>query len=92
MNFKTSTEEAAQIDQLVNRAAGMITGPVDKCHLATGLTACHCNGCPLDLEGLLSAEKQDILHDAAGICQNLNLKTGKLENCFWPRFAKGDRP
>lgn len=42
----------------------------------------------LDLEGLLEAKQSDLVHDIVGINQNLNRSNGKLENCFYPRYAK----
>ena len=42
----------------------------------------------LDWEGLLKAPLVDFYHDLSGIQRHLNRKTGKLENCFLPRFAK----
>jgi len=52
------------------------------------LEACHCNGCPLDLPRMATARPQDLIHDVMGINANINRDTGKLENCFVPRFAK----
>lgn len=54
------------------------------------ITACHCVGCPLDLEGLLTAKPSDLIHDVAGIIANINRETGELENSFVPRYAKSN--
>ncbi|HEY6020836.1 MAG TPA: hypothetical protein VIY48_13340 [Candidatus Paceibacterota bacterium] len=51
------------------------------------IEACHCNGTPLELERLLSARLVDFFHDVDGIRNHINRETGKLENCFMPRFA-----
>lgn len=56
------------------------------------LIACHNHGCPINftkMEAWLKNHGVDfnILHDICGINLNLNRKTGKLENCFLPRFA-----
>jgi len=56
--------------------------------LRMDLTACHLNGCPLQLDDLLGAEDSDFAHDVFGIVCNLNRKTGRLENCFVPRYAQ----
>ena len=37
---------------------------------------------------LLNAPLFDFMHDINGINQNLNRDTYKLENCFYPRYAK----
>lgn len=42
----------------------------------------------LDLEGLLKAKQSDLSHDIVGINKNLNRANGKLENYFYPRYAK----
>ena len=41
----------------------------------------------MDWEGLLKASEEDFYHDLDGIQRYLNRETGKLENCFFPRFA-----
>ena len=50
------------------------------------VTATHLNGCPLRLEELLEADAFNFVHDIIGIRNNLNRDTGKMENCFLPRF------
>ena len=52
------------------------------------ITACHCNGMPLKLEELLHADEFNFAHDVFGIRHHLNRETGKLENCFCPRYAQ----
>lgn len=44
--------------------------------------------CPLRLDDLLAADNFNFAHDVAGIKRHINRKTGKLESCFLPRFAK----
>lgn len=44
--------------------------------------------CSLKLQKLLQADSFNFLHDLTGIWQNMNRTTGKLENCFLPRFAE----
>lgn len=41
----------------------------------------------LRLDDLLHADHFNFAHDVLGIARNLNRDTGKLENCFLPRFA-----
>lgn len=49
--------------------------------------ACHSNGCPLNLQGLLEAADADFAHDVFGIRAHINRRTGQLEDCFLPRYA-----
>lgn len=51
------------------------------------IAACHCNGCALQLAELLEADRLDFAHDIFGIVKHLNRETGKLQDCFLPRFA-----
>lgn len=52
------------------------------------IDACHNNGCPLKLTDLLNADDQNFAHDVFGIRANIDRTTGKLLNCFLPRFAQ----
>lgn len=52
------------------------------------VTACHVNGCPLKLNELLAADEFNFAHDVFGIRRHINRETGKLEDCFLPRYAK----
>lgn len=60
----------------------------DALQLMMDLTATHANGCPLDLEGLANAKAFDFWHDIRGIQRHLNRDTGKLEDCFLPRYKR----
>lgn len=51
------------------------------------ITATHCNGNPLRLDDLLNADAFQFAHDIGGIRRHLNRETGKLEDCFVPRFT-----
>lgn len=91
ISFKTTKKERFVIAQIVGRAMclcaenGIKYDPVD-CRM--DLTACHANGCKLDLNKLLSFQEFDFSHDIFGIRRHLNRETGELEDCFWPRCAK----
>lgn len=52
------------------------------------ITACHMNGAPLRLNELLAADDLNFSHDVFGIRRHLNRETGKLEDCFSPRYAE----
>jgi hypothetical protein len=62
--------------------------PDDRVTLDMDLTACHCNGCPINFQKLLDAPAFDFAHDIYGIRRHINRETGQLENCFVPRCAK----
>ena len=49
------------------------------------LTACHANGCPLDLEKLLKAPEYTFWHDLGGIARLIDRSTGKVDKTFCPR-------
>ena len=51
------------------------------------LTACHRNGCPLDLRKLLEFDDASFAHDVFGIRRFLNRQTGQLGECFDPRSS-----
>jgi hypothetical protein len=52
------------------------------------LDTVHSNGCPLRLDDLLIADEGNFAHDITGISAHLNRRTGRLEDCFEPRFAR----
>lgn len=87
INFAISKAEADLISRIMLRAE------VDKCDrqdFSMDITACHCNGNPLRLADLLAADDFNFAHDINGIRRNLNRDTGKLMNCFSPRFSRRD--
>ena len=43
---------------------------------------------PLDWDRLLTADDFNFMHDLSGICRHMNRETGKLGDCFLPRFTK----
>ena len=64
---------------------------LDQMTIEMDLTACHANGNPMDFQQLLDAHQAapcDFWHDINGILRNINHETGKLENCFVPRFSR----
>lgn len=91
INWNASKEDSDTIFAIVDRALVAIknhTGrELDRTSLAMDLTATHLNGTPLRLAELLAADDYNFAHDVVGIINNVNRRTGKLENCFLPRFA-----
>ena len=51
------------------------------------ISACHSNGCRLNLIELLLADDATFAHDVFGISRHLDRRTGRLTNCFVPRLA-----
>lgn len=88
-SFEVSISDAKKLAQIVVRAASMLGDETigSKMDLSMDLTACHANGCPLDLDRLLAADKFNFIHDVVGIARHIDRSTGRLQNCFTPRFA-----
>lgn len=91
INFKASKQDAGTIEAIVLRAENLretINGQeTDRLSLTMDLTATHLNGTPLCLADLLAADDFNFAHDVFGIERHINRRTGKLQNCFLPRFA-----
>lgn len=91
VRFKVqSQQEARIIHKIAARAVNMAIGagfdyPIMDADM--DITACHCNGNPLKLDALLRADEFNFAHDVFGIRRHINRETGKLENCFSPRFS-----
>jgi hypothetical protein len=91
IKWTTIPEEAELESKIARRAVTMARQLKTEYKLMDcimDLDACHNNGCPLKLQELLNAEDVNIAHDVGGIHNNLNRKTGQLENCFLPRYSK----
>lgn len=81
--LKTTKDEGDLIDLIVERA-----NVQNSFGLLMDITACHVNACPLNLGELYAAKDYDFYHDLQGIVRHVNRKTGKLEDCFLPRYAR----
>lgn len=96
VDFDTDATEESQITDIVDRYLVLIgaTGDaLEKLHHRMNLTACHLNGCPLDLQKLLDANDFLLAHDLQGIDRFLDRDTGKLETeIFLPRCALPETP
>lgn len=89
VSFDVTREEALTIRAIVERADKLAKehdASVDKLSLSMDITACHANGCPLELERLLAADDFNFAHDVFGIMRHMNRETGRLGDCFLPRF------
>jgi hypothetical protein len=92
VRFDVSPDDAALITRIVRRAAEDYPGVFDRMDLSMDLTACHANGCPLDLAAFANGESFDFAHDVGGISQHMDRRTGQLRDCFLPRFAQRTPP
>lgn len=72
--------------KIANRAHELLGA--DRLTFVLDITYCIEGGCNLDLNGLLNADEFNFRHDIAGIHNNLDRETKKLNNYFVPRFAK----
>lgn len=93
ITFDVSREDVGRIELVVARAqliAHRVGFKRDRLGLMMDVTACHANGCPLRLAEMLEAPDLDFWHDIIGIVNHLDRETGKLTDCFVPRFAVGE--
>lgn len=91
VSFDVGPREAWLIRSIAERAvalAELIVCELDVVDVEMDLTACHANGCPLDLGRLLAAGENDLMHDVLGVRRHLDRSTGQLRDHFVPRFAR----
>lgn len=97
VKFEVSKYEDSLIEKIVNRAWTYYTSlkktnphtvvEMDKIDLTMDITACHCNGTPLELHRLLAANNSTFNHDVFGIVKHIDRSTGKIGENFVPRCA-----
>ena len=88
VEFSNNIEGAAKIADriprdIVERAGGRMALIMDLC-AADGVNG----NPPIDMEALASADEFNFIHDVVGIVRHLDRDTGKLMDCFIPRFAR----
>jgi hypothetical protein len=86
VNFKVSKADRQLIDLILLRAVNVITVE-DRVSLSMDITACHANGTPLRLQEWLVADDFNFAHDVVGITRHIDRSTGKMMDCFSPRFS-----
>lgn len=94
VKFDASREDAQAIMDIARRAVLLAAKARIDWDFQTAcmdITATHCNGMPLRLHELLSADDFNFGHDVFGIRRYLNRETGELGGCFVPRFAAPER-
>ena len=88
----TRNKETMDVEALIaRRAVAMAQGldiQYDQMAAVMDIDACHSNGNPLKLQELLEADNFNFGHDVFGIRDNIDRTTGKLGNCFVPRYSK----
>jgi len=88
VRFDCTKQESQLIAIIVKRFLKLAKLPASRSlDLNMDVTACHVNGCKLDLERLAAADDFNLAHDVAGINRHIDRSNGKLMNCFLPRFS-----
>ena len=75
------------IGKIVNRAVA-INPAYNKTTVMMDLLVLYDTGVEMRWKDFLNAPVFDFMHDINGINQHLNRRTYKLEDGFWPRYAK----
>jgi hypothetical protein len=91
ISFKVTADEAKLIGKIAARAvklAQSVGVQYEFLEADMDLSACHANGNPLRLADLLAADDANFGHDVFGIRRYIDRKTGKLTDCFSPRFSQ----
>lgn len=93
MSFATSPADFQAIGKIVDRvwstpALRRLYRSRMDAHM--DLSAVHANGNPLRFGDLLAADDFSFAHDIGGISRFLDRDTGRLTNCFSPRFSARD--
>jgi len=90
LNFQTSSEDFKYIISIVMRHEvefpDIYKGK--RLEAVMDISMTHTNGCPLKLRDLFMAKSFDFYHDVIGIRLYLDRNTGKLADCFLPRYAQ----
>ncbi len=89
---KASIKDYALARKIVKRASDELNNEkvgigLDESSLQMDIIATHVSGCKLKLKELLEADAGNFLHDICGIINHLDRTTGKLTDCFVPRYA-----
>jgi len=87
ISFTATASEFDTIGRIADRAI-KLDKRINRRHVTMDITACHANGNPLDLEELLTADDFNFTHDVFGITRYLDRTTGKLTDCFVPRYTR----
>lgn len=86
LNWDASKEEYRLAEQIAERAHRLVPDYriIDA---EMDVMAVHLNDTKLRLQDLLEASDFEFAHDVFGIQRHIDRSTGKLQDCFMPRFA-----
>ena len=91
ISWKISNSDFDLVVKIAERIESDIPNYPDKRQtIIMDLNACHSNGMPLQLAELLAADRFEFAHDILGIRRHIDRSTGKLQDCFVPRYAKSE--
>ena len=91
VNFTVNENERELIKKIVARFVEATEWEGEQLQLIMSVTACHANGCKLDLARMADCERTfDLVHDVSGIHFAISRYTGKIEGDFIPRFASSE--
>lgn len=86
MNYQLTTKDSALISTIMDNCK---IPARHRLNMELSMRVCHANGCALDLDRMVKVGlTSDVVHDVYGIDKHTCRETGKLLNCFIPRFAK----
>jgi len=84
---KATIEVEAAIARRALNAAAKLDIRYSQMDAVMDIDACHSNGNPLKLRELLEADDSNFAHDVFGIRAHIDRSTGKLNDCFIPRYS-----
>lgn len=90
INWDVTRKDAILIGEITKRGAKLafdmgIGYPASD--MSMDITAVHLNDCKLKLKELADSDETNFAHDIFGIRSHIDRKTGKLLDCFLPRFS-----
>lgn len=98
INWHVSNEDhdnAAKLGKLAAEQARTLGVEYEQRTAIMDITAAHANGNPLKLAEMVAAigteHETDVLHDLFGIRRHIDRSTGKLGDCFSPRYSQSER-
>ena len=87
INWNAIDEEDSEIINNCASRAAKIFQVKDRLSLIMDIEAAHIAS-PLKLQELYDADNFNFAHDICGIQRHIDRNTGKMQNCFLPRFTK----
>ena len=91
LNWDITPDDMRLIQAIVERGIAMWKAQgiqLDPLRAAMDISACHANGCPLELMRFLMSDSTDFVSDFSGIGMHIDNRSGKLVNDYKPIFRK----